>query len=76
MGLSAYLTGKCSGEAERHFEHGKEVSADKCAYTAIQKYQNFHRQRQNLDRCRTQFKLVSDMEKAKAEMDRIVEKYC
>ena len=39
-------------------------------------YFKIHRQGQNLDRCRTQFKLVSDMEKAKAEMDRIVEKYC
>ena len=30
---------------------------------------------QNLDRCRTQFKLVSDMEEQFAEMEEIVDKY-
>lgn len=39
-------------------------------------YFKIHREGHNLDRCRTQFKLVSDMEKARDEMDRIVAKYC
>lgn len=55
------------------FECGMRFLAD---YLNGDTYFKIHRQRQNLDRCRTQFKLVSDMEKAKAEMDRIVEKYC
>lgn len=39
-------------------------------------YFKTHRENHNLDRCRTQFKLVSDMEAAKAQMDSIVKKYC
>lgn len=38
-------------------------------------YFKIHRENQNLDRCRTQFKLMRDMEKAREEMDRVVEKY-
>ena len=38
-------------------------------------YFKIHRENQNLDRCRTQFKLVRDMEKAREEMDRVVDKY-
>ncbi|MEG0598216.1 MAG: mucin desulfatase, partial [Oscillospiraceae bacterium] len=34
-----------------------------------------HRPGQNLDRCRTQFKLVSDMEKAWDDMAGIIIKY-
>jgi len=34
-----------------------------------------HREGQNLDRARTQFKLVADMEKKMSEMDAIIEKY-
>ena len=34
-----------------------------------------HRPGQNLDRCRTQFKLVSDMEKCWQQMQEIVRKY-
>lgn len=55
------------------FECGMRFLTD---YLNGDTYFKIHRQGQNLDRCRTQFKLVSDMEKAKAEMDRIVEKYC
>ena len=33
------------------------------------------REGQNLDRCRTQFKLVEDMEKALPEMQKIIKKY-
>lgn len=38
-------------------------------------YFRVHREGHNLDRCRTQFKLVSDMEKAWDEMMAIVKKY-
>jgi Ser/Thr protein kinase RdoA (MazF antagonist) len=39
------------------------------------KYFKIHREDHNLDRCRTQFKLVLDMETHFDEMQRIVEKY-
>ncbi|MEG0395497.1 MAG: mucin desulfatase, partial [Oscillospiraceae bacterium] len=38
-------------------------------------YFKTHRDGQNLDRCRTQFKLVSDMEKCFDEMGAIIKKY-
>lgn len=38
-------------------------------------YFKIHREKQNLDRCRTQFKLVRDMEAHWDEMKKIVEKY-
>ena len=37
-------------------------------------YFRIHYPEQNLDRCRTQFKLVADMEKKMGEMNRIIEK--
>lgn len=55
------------------FECGMRFLTD---YLNGDTYFKIHREGHNLDRCRTQFKLVSDMEMAKAEMDRIVEKYC
>ncbi len=39
-------------------------------------YFKIHRPEHNIDRARTQFKLVADMEAKKAEMDAIVAKYC
>ena len=39
------------------------------------KYFKIHREDHNLDRCRTQFKLVADMETHFDEMQKIVEKY-
>lgn len=39
-------------------------------------YFRTHREGQNLDRCRTQFKLVSEMEEKMESMKRIVAKYC
>ena len=39
-------------------------------------YFHISRERQNLDRCRTQCKLVSDMEEHWAELAAIVKKYC
>ena len=38
-------------------------------------YFRIHREHHNLDRCRTQFKLVADMEKKLAQMNAIVAKY-
>lgn len=38
-------------------------------------YFKIHREGQNLDRCRTQFKLVADMEQKEADMQKIVDKY-
>lgn len=38
-------------------------------------YFKIHRDGQNLDRCRTQFKLVKDMEEKWTQMQKIVEKY-
>ena len=38
-------------------------------------YFRIHREHHNLDRCRTQFKLVADIEKKLAQMDAIVAKY-
>ena len=38
-------------------------------------YFKIHREEHNLDRCRTQFKLVSDMEKKWGQMHEIVKKY-
>ena len=36
-------------------------------------YFKVHRENHNLDRCRTQFKLVADMEKKWAEMNAVIE---
>ena len=38
-------------------------------------YFKIHRENHNLDRCRPQFKLVSEMEEKLPEMKAIVEKY-
>jgi hypothetical protein len=38
-------------------------------------YFRIHRENHNLDRCRTQFKLVADMEKKMEQMAAIVAKY-
>jgi hypothetical protein len=38
-------------------------------------YFKIHRENHNLDRCRTQFKLVAEMEEQFDEMVRIVDKY-
>ena len=38
-------------------------------------YFKTHREGHNLDRCRTQFKLVSDMEEKMLQMNEIVDKY-
>jgi len=40
------------------------------------KYFKIDREDHNLDRCRTQFKMVADMDLRMDEMQRIVEKYC
>ena len=54
------------------FECGMRFLTD---YLNGDTYFKIHREKQNLDRCRTQFKLVSDMEKAREQMDVIIRKY-
>ncbi|MBD5460383.1 MAG: aminoglycoside phosphotransferase family protein [Lachnospiraceae bacterium] len=55
------------------FECGMRFLTD---YLNGDTYFKIHRENHNLDRCHTQFKLVSDMEKAKDLMDAVVRKYC
>jgi len=38
-------------------------------------YFRIHRENHNLDRCRTQFKMIEDMEAKFEQMARIIEKY-
>lgn len=54
------------------FECGMRFLTD---YLEGDTYFRIHREKHNLDRCRTQFKLVSDMENKWDEMNRIVQKY-
>ena len=54
------------------FECGMRFLTD---YLEGDHYFKIHREGQNLDRCRTQFKLVADMEKKLEEMKAIVNKY-
>ncbi len=54
------------------FECGMRFLAD---YLNGDTYFKIHRPKQNLDRARNQFKLVSDMEKALPEMHKIIKKY-
>ncbi|MBR2466249.1 MAG: phosphotransferase [Clostridia bacterium] len=54
------------------FECGMRFLAD---YLNGDTYFKIHRPKQNLDRARNQFKLVSDMEKALPEMHKIIDKY-
>ena len=55
------------------FECGMRFLAD---YLNGDTYFRIHRPSHNLDRCRNQFKLVSDMEAQLDEMKAIVKKYC
>jgi len=38
-------------------------------------YFRIHREHHNLDRCRTQFKLVKDMQEKSEQMEAVVKKY-
>lgn len=60
------------GAAVMTFECGMRFLAD---YLEGDVYFKIHREGHNRDRCRTQFKLVRDMEDKWEEMNRIVEKY-
>ena len=55
------------------FECGMRFLAD---YLNGDTYFRIHRPSHNLDRCRNQFKLVSDMEAQLDQMKAIVKKYC
>jgi len=55
------------------FECGMRFLTD---YLNGDTYFKIHRKNHNLDRCHTQFKLVGEMEKARAQMDEVVRKYC
>ena len=54
------------------FECGMRFLTD---YLQGDTYFKIHREHHNLDRCRTQFKLVADMEKKWETMEKIVKKY-
>ena len=54
------------------FECGMRFLTD---YLEGDHYFKIHREKHNLDRCRTQFKLVADMEKKLPQMNAVVEKY-
>ncbi len=54
------------------FENGIRFLTD---YLEGDHYYKIHREKQNLDRCRTQFRLVKDMEDKLPAMNAIVEKY-
>ena len=54
------------------FENGIRFLTD---YLEGDHYFKIHRDGQNLDRCRTQLKLVSDMEEKMQQMQQIVNKY-
>ena len=54
------------------FENGIRFLTD---YLDGDHYFRIHREGHNLDRCRTQLKLVGDMEKKLPEMQKIVNKY-
>lgn len=54
------------------FECGMRFLAD---HIAGDTYFKIHREGHNLDRCRTQFKMVADMERKMDEMKAIVAKY-
>lgn len=54
------------------FECGMRFLAD---YLSGDVYFKIHRENQNLDRCRTQFKIVADMEGKHEQMQAIIERY-
>lgn len=54
------------------FECGMRFLTD---YLQGDTYFKIHRENHNLDRCRTQFKLVSDMENKWDTMNKIIKKY-
>jgi hypothetical protein len=54
------------------FECGMRFLTD---YLQGDTYFKIHREHQNLDRCRTQFKLVTDMEKKWNIMNEVINKY-
>lgn len=55
------------------FECGMRFLTD---YLEGDTYFKIHREKHNLDRCRTQFKLVKDMEEKLPEMKKIIAGLC
>jgi len=54
------------------FENGMRFLTD---HLSGDVYFKIHRENHNLDRCRTQFKMVADMEEKQGQMESIVDKY-
>ena len=86
--FEAYTAGFTQGCAGRLTENelkslplGARVMTYECGmrfltdYLEGDVYFKVHREGHNRDRCRTQFKLVADMEAKRPEMDRIIRKY-
>ena len=73
--------GKLTKEEIKALPIGAKVMTFECGmrfltdYLQGDTYFKIHREEHNLDRCRTQFKLVSDMEKKWGQMHEIVKKY-
>lgn len=73
--------GKLEAKEVEMLPMGAKVMTYECGirfltdYLQGDKYFKIHRESHNLDRCRTQFKLVADMEKKWDSMEKIVNKY-
>ena len=80
-GFLAGAGGVISEQEKAYLPWGSKLMTLECGmrfltdYLEGDHYFAVHRERQNLDRCRTQFKLVSDMEKCWEQMKKIVKKY-
>ena len=80
-GFLAGAGGVVSEEEKEYLPWGAKLMTLECGmrfltdYLEGDHYFAVHREGQNLDRCRTQFKLVSDMEKCWQQMMEIVQKY-
>lgn len=80
-GFAEGCAGKLTAAEMRALPLGAKVMTFECGmrfltdYLEGDVYFKIHRENHNLDRCRTQFKLVADMEKKWDEMTSIVEKY-
>ena len=60
---------RCCIRCEKGIKNGNWIRKE------IGRSRKIHRENHNLDRCRTQFALVADMEKKWSEMEAIVNQY-